>query len=214
MVELLTEEINIDIIQYADKILEILKDWEPSNDTPPGRIILECRWLKQEVETNRLTYPDAYQHITSIRHTYVAEDMLEEHYEQGIKRYFGYIIDLCNKHLLIKPVYYSFTIQMIEVLIKLLNNPGRSLSEHEKGLIPELEQLKQLLAEGKIEPPLMSYFPDYPNFRKVYRLNESTIDDLIDGKYLCETVANLVFEGIRPDSWLTPEDAERETQSI
>ena len=103
---------------------------------------------------------------------------------------------------------------MIEALINLLNHAGRPLSEHEQGLIPELAQLKQLLAEGEIEPPLMSYFPDYPNFREVYSLTGSSIDDLPDGKYLCKTVANLIFEGIRPDTWNTPEEAERITKTL
>lgn len=214
MVNRRTEEINADIVYYCDSILAILKDWETSNDTPPGRIILECLWLKQEIDAKRLTYPDAYEHITSIRHTYVADDMLEEHYEQGIEWFFGRIIDLCNNKLIIKPPCYPYTIRMIEALINLLNNPGRPLNEYEQGLIPELARLKKLLSEGNIELPLMSYFPDYPNFRKVYRLTKSTIDDLPNGKYLCKAVANLVFEGVRPDTWQTLEDADRETQML
>ena len=213
MVDARRQEINRDIVHYANKILEILKDWEPSNDTPPGRIILECLWLKQEIKANRLTYPDAYQHITSIRHTYVADDMLEEHYEQGIERHFGFIIDLCNNHLLIKPEYYPATINMIDALINLLKHANRPLSEHEQGMIPELQQLKTLLAEGKIEPPLESYLPDYNNFNEV-NMYKVSIDDLPDGKYLCRTVGNLIFEGIRPDTWISPEEAERETRAL
>jgi hypothetical protein len=48
----------------------------------------------------------------------------------------------------------------------------------------------------------------YPNFREVYSMTGSTIDDLPSGKYLCNTVANFIFEGTRPKSWTTPEAAQ------
>jgi hypothetical protein len=48
----------------------------------------------------------------------------------------------------------------------------------------------------------------YPNFREVYSMTGSTIDDLPSGKYLCKTVAHLIFEGTRPKSWTTPEAAQ------
>ncbi len=210
MVDIKKEELNNDILKYTDKILGILKDWDPSNDTPPGRIIFECRWLQQEVNANRLSYPDAYEHITSIRHTYVADDMLEEHYQKGIERYFGFIIDLCDNKLLIKPAYYPYTIHMIDALIYILKTSTRPLTICESRLDDELEQLKTLLSEGKIEPPLISYFPDYSNFREVRSLAGNSVDNIPNGKYVCETTANLIFEGIRPDSWLTPEDAAKD----
>ncbi len=210
MVDKKKDEINADIIRNADMILAILKDWEPSNDTPPGRIIFECRWLKQEIAANQLTYPEAYEHITSIRHTYVADDMLVEHYEQGIELYFANIISLCSNELLIKPPYYPMTITLIDALIHLLHHASRPLTINESRLDDELEQLKTLLAAGKIEPPLMSYLPDYFNFRGVYRINKSSLDDQPNGKYLVKTVANLIFEGVRPDTWLTPDEAEKD----
>lgn len=103
---------------------------------------------------------------------------------------------------------------MIDALLKTLRQASRPLEQYEQGLINELEILRRLLAAGKIEPPLMSYFPDYPDFREVYSLTGSSIDDLPNGKVQCKAVANLLFEGIRPDSWLTLEDADRETRNL
>ncbi len=78
------------------------------------------------------------------------------------------------------------------------------------GLIPDLQQLRQLLDEGKIEPPLGAYKPQYPDFIKVKR----SIEDIPNGKNYFYTISNLIFNGVRPDSWLTPEDANRETRNL
>lgn len=212
------DEIYQDITKNCDIILILLKPFEAENDTPEGRMIYQCRWLKEQVAAKILPLPTKdYIHTLN----YVSAEGLLNHLasseeaawqEVGIFLY--RLVVLVDNKLLNTPPYYPYTIRMIEALIKLLNHPGRRLSEAEQDLIPELEQLKQLLAEGKIEPPLMSYFPDYPNFREVYSITGSSIDDLPDGKVLCKTVANLIFEGIRPDTWLTPEDADRETQHL
>ena len=77
-------EVYEETVKYCDRILEILKDWEPSNDTPPGRVIFECMWLKQEIERNRLPIP-FYGDLLTIRYVYTHGDMPDEAYEQGIK---------------------------------------------------------------------------------------------------------------------------------
>jgi len=68
--------------------------------------------------------------------------------------------------LLLKPPYYPYAISYIDALLRLLRTAPRQLDQYEQASIAELEQLKPLLAEGKIEPPLASFFPDYRNFRK------------------------------------------------
>ncbi len=63
-----------------------------------------------------------------------------------------------------------YIIHMLDALIYVLKTSARPLTICESRLDDELEQLKILLSEGKIEPPLISYFPDYPNFREVRSL--------------------------------------------
>lgn len=58
------------------------------------------------------------------------------------------------------------------------------------------------------------YLPGYPNFNEVYMIFESSLDDLPNGKLLTKTVANLLFEGIRPDSWVTPDAADKATLNL
>ncbi len=207
-----------DITQNCDIILNLLKPFEAENETPEGRMIYQCRWLKEQVAADKLPLPTE-DFVHTLKYVsaegligHVASSRETEWQEVGI--YLYRLVVLVDNKLITKKEYIPATLNLIDALINLLQHAPRPLSKHEQGLIPELQQLKTLLAEAKIEPPLMSYFPDYPNFRKVYRLNKSTIDDLPNGKYLCRTVANLIFEGVRPDTWLTQEDADRETRAL
>lgn len=211
-------EIYRDIIEHCDIILELLKDYEAENDTPEGRMIYQCRWLKEQVEANTLSLPsEDYVHTLK----YVSAEQLlhhlagsEEKYREEIGIYLYRLVKLVKNKLLLKPSFYIYTIRMIEALINVLRNADRELDEYEKGLIDELSTLQSLMIEGKIEPPLMNYMPDFPNFIEVEGIKRITIDDLPKGKEMYRTVANLIFEGVRPDTWLTPEDADRETQNL
>ncbi len=94
--------------------------------------------------------------------------------------------------------------------MKLLKTAPRPLSQYEKDVIPDLKQLRQLLDERKIEPPLGAYGRTYPNFIKT----EDSIQDIPNGKDYFYTVLDLIFNGVRPDTWLTPEEADRETRGL
>jgi len=216
-----TEEQRQDIIDNCTILLDgILKPFDQTDDTPEGRMITQLKWLKERATNHALPLPVDKGMLASLLYIYTNGDIchlasssnkLREELEIFMKR----LIKLAkNSNLLYKPSYSPYTIRMIEALINVLGTSKRALNQYEQGMIPELGQLKKLLGEGDIEPPLMSYLPKYPSFRKVFRLTESSIDDLPNGKVLCKTVANLVFEGIRPDTWLTPEDADRETQNL
>ncbi|MDH5653117.1 MAG: hypothetical protein OEZ39_14770 [Gammaproteobacteria bacterium] len=209
-------EIYQDINENCDIILNLLKSFEAENDTPEGRMIYQCRWLKEQVEANSLSLP-TQDYIHTLRYV-LAEQLLhhlassEENYQKEIGVYLYRLAKSIKNKLLLKLEYYPYALRIIDALVFLLNNASRELDKYEKGLIGELERLQYLLTSGEIEPPLMSYMPDYPNFIEVEGIQRITIDDLPDGKVLYRTVANLIFEGIRPDSWLTPEDADRETK--
>ena len=207
-------EIYQDIITNCDIILGLLKPYEAENDTPEGRMIYQCRWLKEQVAENTLALP-TLDYVHTLKYVN-AEKLLahlsssDENYNKEVGIYLYRLLKSIKNKLLLKPVYYPHTITLIDALIHLLHHASRPLTINESRLDDELEQLKSLLAAGKIEPPLMSYLPDYFNFRGVYRINKSSLDDQPNGKYLVKTVANLIFEGVRPDTWLTPDEAEKD----
>ena len=216
-----TEEQRLDIIENCTILLDgILKPFEPSNDTPEGRMIYQCRWLKERAEHHDLPLPVDRDNLATLLYVYTNGEITHlassqvKYWEEAEIHMDRLIAVAKNAKVLLKPPYYPYALRMIDTLLNILRHPSRPLNQYEQGSIDELERLKQLLADGKIEPPLMSYLPEYPNFRKVYRLNESTIDDLYGGKAFCHIVANLIFEGIRPDPWTTPEDADRATRGV
>lgn len=219
-----TEEQRLDIIEISDFLLEgVLQSFDQTDDTPEGRMITQLKWLKERAENHDLPLPVDPVNLSTLRYVYTDGELCRDASKPDdpasvwleVERPLGHLLSLTKyARLIIKPPYYPYTLRLIDALKHLLLHAERSLSENEQGLIPELEQLQLVISNSKIELPLISYLPDYPNFRKVFRMNKSSIDDLPNGKYLCKTVANLVFEGVRPDTWLTPEDADRETQNL
>ena len=189
-----------------------------TDDTPEGRMITQLKWLKERAENYDLPLPVDQDYLSTIRYVYTDGELCRhasapnktwEEIEVPMKN----IIRLAKKgSLLYKSAYELFAIRYINALIYRLRNASRSLSKYEQGMIQELQQIKRELIEQKIMPPLGSPLPNYPNFRKVFRINKSSIDDLPDGKILCKEFNNLVFNGTRPDSWLTPALANKETQ--
>jgi len=214
------EEQRLDIIEYSDYLLQnVLKPFDQVDDTPEGRMITQLKWLKEHAENHDLQLPVDQVKLSTLRYVYTDGELCRHASDPDdaakvwteVERPLDFILKI-TKHgrLLIKPEFYPYIIQMTDLLFNLLKNAQRKLSKHEFGLISELETLKRLLQDNKVELPFISYLPDYHNFNEVYVIFESSIDDLPNGKYLCKTVANLIFEGIRPDTWLTLEDAKQD----
>ena len=216
-----TEEQRLDVIENCDILLNtILKPFEQTDATPEGRMIAQLKWLKERAENHDLPLPVDRAMLSTLLRIFVDGELCRHassprHVWAEVEVHMKRLIRLANEaQLLLKPPYYPFAVRQIDALLVVLQSSARPLSQYEQGMIGELDRLRWLLVEEKIEPPLGNYFPDYPNFRKVYRISKSSIDDLPNGKVLCKTVANLIFEGVRPDTWTTPEAADRETARL
>jgi len=188
---------------------------DTTDDTPEGRMITQCRWLKERAENHDLPLPVDRGKLGSLLYIYTNGELYTaaipkkevDAAEINMQR----IIRLAKKgQLLMKPAYIPYAERSIDALITLLETAPRPLSQYEQGLIPDLKEIKQHLDEGKIEPPLGAYMPKYPNFIEV----EDSIRDIPNGKDYFYTVSDLIFNGVRPDNWLTPEDADRETRDL
>ncbi len=189
-----TNQILDEIIRYCDIILDILSDWRADNDTPPGRIILECIWLKQEISRNNLIIPDAYQEITSIRHSYVDSDLPPETEPQRIYDYLGYIVSLTKGKLILKPENYPIAVSELDGLIALLKKPPRRLNPNETSLVSELQEIRRRLTEIDTTVPLPDQDPAFKNFWDVYDYDESSIDDIPNAHTHLDRIAKMVFE--------------------
>ena len=208
-------EIYQDIITNCDILLHLLSPYAATNETPEGRMIFQCRWLKEQAQAANITFPAEFVH--TLRHI-SSEGYLHslasspDRYDKEVGIYLYRLIKLSKGELLVKKSYYSYAAIYINALIERLENAARPLNKHETKVSNDLHRIKDQLLNKMIEPPLMSW-NGYPNFREVYSMTGSTIDDLPDGKYLCKTVAHLIFEGVRPNSWVTPEEAEADCKA-
>ncbi len=211
-----TEEQRLDLIENCNLLLNgILKPFDNTDDTPEGRMITQCRWLKERAENYDLPLPVKEGKLGSLLYIYTNGDLFtadstkEEIHDTEV--IMERIISLADEgQLLAKPPYTPYALRSIDALVKLLETAPHPLSQYEQGLIPDLKQLRQLLDEGKIEPPLGAYMPEHPNFIEVKR----SIRNLPNGKDYFYTVSDFIFNGVRPDTWLTPEDADRETRNL
>ncbi len=211
-----TEEQRLDLIENCTLLLEgPLKPFNQTDNTAEGRMITQCKWLKERAENHDLPLPVKEGKLGSLLYIYTNGELFtadsskdEIHDTEVIMQR---IIRLAYEgQLLMKSPYIPYALRCIDALITLLESAPRPLNQHEQGLIPELKQLRQLLDEGKIEPPLGAYGRTYPNFNEA----QDSIEDIPSGKIYMRRVINLIFNGVRPDSWLTPEDADRETRNL
>jgi len=164
-----TEEQRLDLIENCTLLLEgPLKPFNQTDNTAEGRMITQCKWLKERAENHDLPLPVKEGKLGSLLYIYTNGDLFtadstkEEIHDTEV--IMERIISLAYKgHLLAKSPYTPYALRSMDALIKLLKTAPRPLSQYEQGLIPDLEQLKQLLDEEKIEPPLGAYMPQYPN---------------------------------------------------
>ncbi len=207
-----------DIIENCDILLLWLAGHAQTDDTPEGRMIAQLKWLRERAEAQTLPLPVPKEYTATLRHVYT-EGYLgrlassSEAYIEEFEIHADRLISLVTGCLLLKPDYYPYTIRHIDALIRRLRQPSRPLSVHEQGSIGELELIKTRLQNREIEPPLMTW-EGYPNFSEVHIVDESTIDDMPGGKALCDAVAQMIFEGVRPLSWETPLLADKASEPM
>ncbi len=216
-----TEEQRLDIIENCTILLDtVLNSFAQTDDTPEGRMVAQLKWLKESAESHVLTLPVDPVMLSTLRRVYVDGELCRhasspDKIHEEIEIYMDRLIELTKKAaLLLKVEYYPYALRCIDALIKILKTANRPLDKYEQGLIGELMQIKKALDDLKIEPPLKGFLPDYPNFRKVYSITGSSTEDLPNGKHLTKLVAHLLFEGVRPDTWITLKAAEKETVTL
>lgn len=216
-----TEEQRLDIINICNMFLvDILNSFEQTDHTPEGRMIAQLKWLKERAENHSLSLPVDPDMLSTLRRVFLDGELCylasspDKKYEE-IEKHLARLINLTKKSaLLLKVDYYPYAIRCLDALIKQFKIAKRPLDKYEQGLIDELIQTKQSLASQKIEPPLKSYVPDYPNFIEVDFIMDTTDYDLPKAKQIFKMVNKLIFSGVRPDTWITPKDADKETSDL
>jgi len=217
-----TQEQRLDIIHNCEVLLNtVLKSQVQTDSTAAGRMISQLKWLKERAENQNLRLPVDSGKLASLLYIYTNGDLIDlvdsrDRYRKEIWIYLNRLISLTEEgRILTKPSFYPHAIRSIDALIRVLQTASRNLNQYERGFLIELQEMKSLLAAGRLEPPIVeNHSAKWPNFREVYLPSRTSIDDLPKAKQLMELFYGLIFNGVRPDTWLTPADADRETAAL
>ncbi|HFB65137.1 MAG TPA: hypothetical protein ENJ60_06310 [Aeromonadales bacterium] len=217
-----TEEQRLDIIKYCSLLLNgYLSHFKQTDNSAQGWMITKLKRLKERAENHDLPLPVPKEKLGSLLYIYTTGEIyavydyekpiLEQYNKETIEKIMDRLITLTEEGgLLTKKEYFPYIVRIIDALILLIEKSSYELENYREGFFKELEKLKKLIIEEKIEPPVGACMPDYPNYVEV----EYLIRLYPEGKKLFSIVDNLIFNGRRPDSWLTPEDADRESQKL
>ncbi len=151
-----TEEQRLDIIENCNLLLEgCLKEYSQTDNTAQGRMITQCKWLKERAENHDLPLPAKEGTLGSLLYIYtngelfVTDSTKEE--IRNVEIIMNRLISLADKgQVLLKASYYPYATRYIDALVQLLATSSRPLDNYEQGFIGELKQLKQLLGEKKL----------------------------------------------------------------
>ncbi len=208
-----------DALQYINELLELLRNYTTTNDTPEGRTKHMLYWYKQEIEAGRLTQlPLPEEQTSTIRHVF------SEHYLDRIdirrKRLKKLVSIFSNGHYLMKPQFYPLVIEEIDKMRALLSGAKaadhdipsdlvktfRSIpydkvsSDQKRSLHPyvmrDLNELRDRFADQTIEPPPVNW-DDFWGMETANR--KSIFDDDSPEEKQWERLQCLIFEGLRPD---------------
>ncbi|TLM72989.1 hypothetical protein ACONUD_19290 [Microbulbifer harenosus] len=101
------QEIYRDINENCDVVLNLLKGQPVTNDTAEGRMIYQCRWLKQQVAADALTFP-VNDYVHTLKH--VSAERLLEHLASSPDLYREEIGVHLYRLLKLGPVHTKFCI--------------------------------------------------------------------------------------------------------
>ncbi len=211
-----TEEQRLDVIENSHYLLDkVLAPFDESDDTPEGRMITQLKWLTERAENHDLALPVDPVKLSTLRYVYTNGELcrhakIKANAWNEIEIYMDRLMGLTLEgELLYKPEYEVYAVRCIDALLEVLKQSARRLDQYEQGFIQELYQLRKELIDKTISPPIGGC-KEYPNLIEV----KYGDFDLPNMKELFFKVNGLIFDGVRPDSWLTPEDADRETASL
>lgn len=208
-----------DLIEYCDYFIFLLDSHSKSDDTPEGNMKAQVIWIKERAQNNDISLPIDKEMLSTIRYIY-ADGTLNHHASSPENVYreievpMQRIISIAkNAKLLFKMEYEEYASRYIEALISLLESAERKLTTDENNLIYELEEIKDGLRNGTVIPPLGNPKDIYPSYLAVDRYNP-TISDLPGAKFLIKSISAIVFNGVRPDSWIDIKSADEETKEL
>ena len=218
-----TEEQRLDIIKNCNLLIDgYLSHFKQTDDSPQGRMITQLKWLKERAENHDLPLPVPKEKLSSLLYIFTTGEIyavydyekpiLEQFNKETIEKIMDRLITLTEEGgLLTKKEYFPYIVRIIDALILLIEKSDYNLESYKDEFIRDLRDIQKRLNKNDIDPPLGAYKSHYPVFIKVEFIFDMNYEKDIK---LFRIVSNAIFDGCRPDSWLTQKDADRESQKL
>jgi len=199
VVDARTQEIYDDIVEISDILLKRIyaSGYDETNDTAHGRIVFQLLWLKQEIGNARLTLPLESDSYASLSYIYTNGNISDI---ESSKYLLHRLMCLVNNELLVKPEYYYKLINKIKDLLIILQVAPRDLSDEEKKVITELQDVILKLERKEILPYVDFTMESYPALWFIYTSwDGSTLDDIPGAGVLIKIISKGLLQGTRDD---------------
>lgn len=213
-----TNEQRLDIIVNCNILLKKIAGYDSTDNTAEGRMIAQLTWLKERAEDHDLPLPVKPEMLGTLSYIYT-DGTLSFHASEPNDReviyrelgfHMGNLLRLAKyDELLLKQEYIKFIPPCIDALLFRLNHSHRRLIDNELKFCKDLKIIKKLVVEGKIQIPQRSCMPQFKSFIDA----EYSVADIKGAQTIYYIIEDLIFRGVRPNTWLTPEDAEIEVKS-
>ncbi len=177
-----------DIIDNCEAYLGALQHlYVESNDTPPGRMISQLKWLCQEIQCERLVLPLDRQYYSTLSHVFVEHADIMLVATPLAKVYHKRLLNLLDNRLLVKPEYSHIVLPLLDYLIDRFDKDETIY----KNKLTELRSLVE------------SSITLFPISRGAFRILELSFFDSLqlkgihNGIQTMEMIIEFCFEGVR-----------------
>lgn len=145
------EEEYEDAMERIAFLLDAFKDYPASNETAHGRVVYQLRWLKQEIDAQRLPVPVHKSWIGTL--CYVVGSC-EVDDSKEIAKALGELKRILQGPGLLKPRHFPVVAAQIDDLVADIHLFGDPLTPDEIKFVADLEDTAKGIRSGQIIPPL------------------------------------------------------------
>ena len=184
------EEEYADILERLDVIDKALKDHEPSNDTPEGRMLALSRWLRQEIAAERLPIPLDKRWWGTM--AYMLVDGVLSHY--GIEGAMGNLTNIFDGFGMVKKRHYPVVAAMIDDFLALVAEKVRNYSDLERKILAESREIRDRLLAGELDLPLDK--KEFPGWAREYATENFILVQEVSRA--AGGLSWIMFSGVRP----------------
>jgi hypothetical protein len=186
------EEEYADALPRLDRILEILGDAKPGNDTFEARVVANCQWLRRMILERTMPIPLDRSYWGTLG--YVMGDMTFAAVNPELDQKIYEVVVVVKGNGLLKPRHYPVAVALIRDLIDVMNRDLHPLSADEAAAAHELGDMIRWIEHHNAQLPLdRQAFPNVAKLGKNPKFGTAT-----DVRAALRDMSDVIFAGGRP----------------